>query len=104
MMVSQASSMKLQNIFSLRAGADTVPNSGVHRTIFGGGWHASRQVKTNIIRIAVFVYGDLLPSVVSDPAQASSFSPHFRLLDDQDMAAHKRGQFRVRALVEFCLP
>lgn len=58
------------------AGADQVPNSSVHGAIFGGGWHTSRQVKINVIRIAVSVYGDLLSSAASAPEQACSFSPH----------------------------
>ena len=60
------------------AGADQVPNSSVHGAIFGGGWHTSRQVKINVIRIAVSVYGDLLSSAASAPEQACSFSPHSR--------------------------
>ena len=59
-------------------GADQVPNSGVHRAIFGGGGHASRQVEANVVRIAVSVYGDLLPSAASDPERPCSFSPHSR--------------------------
>ena len=43
-------------------GADQVTNSGVHGAIFRCGGHTSRQVKTNVIRIAVSVYSDLLPS------------------------------------------
>ena len=59
-------------------GADQVPNSGVHRAIFGCGGHASRQVEANVVRIAVSVYGDLLSSAASDPERACSFSPHSR--------------------------
>ena len=59
-------------------GADQVADCGVHRTIFGCGGHASRQVEANVVRIAVSVYGDLLPSAASDPERACSFSPHSR--------------------------
>lgn len=59
-------------------GADQVTNSGVHGAIFGCGGHASRQVKTNVIRIAVSVYGDLLSSTAPDPERACPFSPHSR--------------------------
>ena len=59
-------------------GADQVTNSGVHGAIFRCGGHTSRQVKTNVIRIAVSVYSDLLPSTAPDPERACSFSPHSR--------------------------
>ena len=62
----------------LRERADQVTHGLIYGAIFGGGGHASRQVKANVVRIAVSVYGDLLPSAASDSERSCSLSPHSR--------------------------
>lgn len=68
----------VRGLLRLWPGADQKADCGIRWSIFIGGGHASRQVEANVVRIAVSVYGDLLPSAASDPERPCSFSPHSR--------------------------